>query len=240
MSFSADGKTLVAQGGAPEWNLTMWAWEKGKQSFSTKPAPSQQPCPVTQARAARRRPASPCWATGQQLTEWRGASGVQVAFHQQDPSLLSVIGTGLFRTFRCTDTALKPQLNSLAKREPQAGLPDHPFTPCFTLCLFRLLPSRLSDGRLRHHLQPAYTCHCWLPDDRERLLVGTDLGEILLLEGGEVKTSLTQPGAEDAAAIVSIVAHSKARRRSPTRATTGFEFPWPCMMAPRLSPLLPC
>ena len=43
----------------------------------------------------------------------------QVAFHSQDPSLVSVIGNGLFRAFRCTETAFKPQLNTLSKRDPQ-------------------------------------------------------------------------------------------------------------------------
>ena len=30
MAFSPDGKLLIAQGGAPEWNLVLWVWEKSK------------------------------------------------------------------------------------------------------------------------------------------------------------------------------------------------------------------
>jgi hypothetical protein len=26
LSFSPDGKLLLAQGGAPDWNLLLWAW----------------------------------------------------------------------------------------------------------------------------------------------------------------------------------------------------------------------
>ena len=30
MAFSPDGRLLAAQGGAPEWNLVLWVWEKSK------------------------------------------------------------------------------------------------------------------------------------------------------------------------------------------------------------------
>ncbi len=32
LAFSHDGAFLAAQGGAPEWNLAMWQWEKSKLS----------------------------------------------------------------------------------------------------------------------------------------------------------------------------------------------------------------
>lgn len=51
MSFSADGKLIIAQGGPPEWNLILWVWEKGKQSASIKPSTNQQPFPICQVRA---------------------------------------------------------------------------------------------------------------------------------------------------------------------------------------------
>lgn len=35
------------------------------------------------------------------------------------------------------------------------------------------------------------TCQCWLPDannpEKEKLVVGTDIGEIMYFEGGEVR-----------------------------------------------------
>lgn len=58
-------------------------------------------------------------------------------------------------------------------------------------------------------MQPNYTCHCWFSDERERVLLGTDTGEILLLEGGEVKATLCHGGGPDAPAVECIVAHSK-------------------------------
>ena len=30
LAFSADGRLLAVQGGAPEWSLTVWAWERAK------------------------------------------------------------------------------------------------------------------------------------------------------------------------------------------------------------------
>ena len=30
LAFSPDNKMLLAQGGAPEWNMTIWMWEKSK------------------------------------------------------------------------------------------------------------------------------------------------------------------------------------------------------------------
>jgi hypothetical protein len=30
MSFSPDGKSLLTQGGAPDWTLVNWQWEKGR------------------------------------------------------------------------------------------------------------------------------------------------------------------------------------------------------------------
>ena len=38
MAFSPDSKLLMAQGGAPDWTLTLWAWEKAKFVASMKTA----------------------------------------------------------------------------------------------------------------------------------------------------------------------------------------------------------
>lgn len=49
MDFSPDGKTLAAQGGAPEWNLVLWIWEKTKVGSMIK-STNQQNMPVFQVR----------------------------------------------------------------------------------------------------------------------------------------------------------------------------------------------
>lgn len=47
LSFSADGKTIVAQAGAPEWYLLVWSWEKAKVIATTKTS-NQQSAPIYQ------------------------------------------------------------------------------------------------------------------------------------------------------------------------------------------------
>lgn len=36
MALSGDGRLLVAQGGAPDWTLCLWAWEKSKLVASVR------------------------------------------------------------------------------------------------------------------------------------------------------------------------------------------------------------
>lgn len=51
LSFSPDGKMLVAQGGAPEWNLVLWVWEKSKVAAAMKTT-NQQGAPLYSVSAA--------------------------------------------------------------------------------------------------------------------------------------------------------------------------------------------
>lgn len=46
LCFSPDGKLLMAQGGAPEWNMVLWVWEKSKIAGTVKTT-NQQGLPVT-------------------------------------------------------------------------------------------------------------------------------------------------------------------------------------------------
>eukprot|EP00217_Crustomastix_stigmatica_P010708 CAMPEP_0183813298 /NCGR_PEP_ID=MMETSP0803_2-20130417/52843_1 /TAXON_ID=195967 /ORGANISM="Crustomastix stigmata, Strain CCMP3273" /LENGTH=1181 /DNA_ID=CAMNT_0026058151 /DNA_START=28 /DNA_END=3573 /DNA_ORIENTATION=- len=143
LSFSPDGKLLAAQGGAPEWRLVLWQWEKSKVAYPIVTTTNNASAPL-----------------------------YQVLFNPQDPSTVSVAGNGVFRVYKAADTNLKPLPAPLQKREPQN-----------------------------------YTCHCWLPDDRERVVVATDNGDLLLIDAGEVKATLPGPG--DGNSIECVVAYSK-------------------------------
>ena len=126
LAFSPDGKILAAQGGAPDWTLVLWAWEKSKVIASAK-ASNASSAPL-----------------------------YQVVFNPLEPSVLSVVGQGIFKMFRLAENNLKVMATSLGKRE-----------------------------------LAKYTCHAWLPDERgERCVVASDKGEMLLVEGGEVRTAL--------------------------------------------------
>ena len=54
MVFSQDSKLLAAQGGAPDWNLVLWQWEKSKVLASIRTSnPIGAPmCQVQQAVSA--------------------------------------------------------------------------------------------------------------------------------------------------------------------------------------------
>lgn len=128
MSFSADGKLLIAQGGAPEWNVVLWNWEKSKVSV------------ILPARASNQ----------------QSAPIHQVLFNPSDPTTASLVGNGIFKTYKVADTGLKPQPSALGKREPQN-----------------------------------YTCHSWLPEEgKERCVVASDSGELLLVENNELKATI--------------------------------------------------
>ena len=51
LDFSSDGRLLAAQGGAPAWNLVLWAWEKSKITSLVKTSsPSLLPVYQVQLR----------------------------------------------------------------------------------------------------------------------------------------------------------------------------------------------
>ena len=52
-----------------------------------------------------------------------------------------------------------------------------------------------------------FTCHAWMPDEKERCVVGTDVGDLLLVDGGELRCSLASPG--EGVGVHSIVPYSK-------------------------------
>jgi hypothetical protein len=51
LSFSPDGKMLLAQGGAPDWSLLLWTWEKSKIASSVR-STNLQGSPVVKVRWA--------------------------------------------------------------------------------------------------------------------------------------------------------------------------------------------
>jgi WD40 repeat protein len=82
LAFSPDGKMLAAQGGAPEWNLVLWVWEKTKVGAMIK-STNQQASPI-----------------------------YQLAFNPSDASLLTCAGSQIFKSFRVSEVALAPHPGS--------------------------------------------------------------------------------------------------------------------------------
>lgn len=142
MSFSSDGKILAAQGGAPQYNLVLFQWEKQRVFSVVQTVSSSVETPP------------------------------QVMFHPQDPNLLSVAGPRTLRTYKVSDTSLKPQASPVGKRDPQS-----------------------------------FTCHTWIVEERDRILAATEGGEIMVVEGNEVKAIL--PGHNEGLQIRCILPYSK-------------------------------
>jgi WD40 repeat protein len=98
VAFS-DNKTILSQGGAPDWTLVLWSMDKGKIIALNKVSNAQN---------------SPIY---------------HVSFSPEDPSMLLVTGDTIIKFFRVQDGAFKPVNPNLSKREPQnylahAWLPD--------------------------------------------------------------------------------------------------------------------
>ena len=77
LAFSHDSKYLLAQGGAPDYSLVYFFWEKNKVITTLKNM-STAKNPVT-----------------------------QVSFHPKDRSVVCIVGQGIFRMCRLTEGVLK-------------------------------------------------------------------------------------------------------------------------------------
>ncbi|KAJ0409573.1 hypothetical protein ATCC90586_010084 [Pythium insidiosum] len=85
VAFSGDNKYCVAQGGAPDWILSLWLWEKAKLLASVK------------------------------ATNQAGGAVNQVDFSPNDPSVLCVSGNGIIKFLRFTDGQLRLQATPLKR-----------------------------------------------------------------------------------------------------------------------------
>lgn len=90
LSFSADGKMLLAQGGGPDYNLVLWVWEKSKVAAVAK------------------------------TTNQQGSPVHSCAFSPVDGSVVSVLGQGIFKVFRLVEGTLKLLTAALGKRDPSS------------------------------------------------------------------------------------------------------------------------
>lgn len=136
MCFSADNSLLLTQGGAPDWTLVCWAWEKSKLMALVKTAPNSAPNSEPQIH--------------------------QVSFNPIDPRYVCVTGRNILRFYRIDEDKFVPITESpaMSKREPQnyachtwlAGNRTVVGTSAGELLLFHetdllcVLPSSPSDG----------------------------------------------------------------------------------------------
>lgn len=98
MQFSADGRHLATQGGAPQWNLLHWNWERSK--------------PLAQTQV-QRDTALP------QVRDLNYNLVTQISINPKDPLHIAVSGNALFRFYRYVDGILKPQPGGVGKAHTQ-------------------------------------------------------------------------------------------------------------------------
>ena len=89
ISFSSDSRVLVAQGGAPDWTIVIWSWEKSKQLGFLKMAAN---------------PSNTC---------------VHVSCSLIDSNTVSVVGNGVLKQIKILESGLKLLPSAIGKRDPQ-------------------------------------------------------------------------------------------------------------------------
>ena len=98
LQFSADGRHLATQGGAPQWNLLYWNWERSK--------------PLAQAQVTREQSMSHARDNNFNVV-------THVSINPRDPLHIVVSGNGLFRFYRYVDGLLKAAPGGLGKAHTQ-------------------------------------------------------------------------------------------------------------------------
>ncbi len=119
IAFSSDSKILAAQGGAPEWNLVIWSWEKSKVLASVKTG-NALGSPVNQVCKSDPLDIPDCLRPS---IYRRLDASAQILFAPGSALdgniIVSAVGNGIFKTYRYQENALRPMPTSMAKREPQ-------------------------------------------------------------------------------------------------------------------------
>eukprot|EP00929_Paragymnodinium_shiwhaense_P023265 TRINITY_DN1460_c0_g1_i1.p1 TRINITY_DN1460_c0_g1~~TRINITY_DN1460_c0_g1_i1.p1 ORF type:complete len:1300 (+),score=429.10 TRINITY_DN1460_c0_g1_i1:78-3977(+) len=84
-AFSAESKFLITQGGAPDWTLVLWSWDKARPHGAVK------------------------------VSNQTGSVIHECSFNPEDSSVVCVIGDGVFKFFRLQEGSFKTIPNQLSK-----------------------------------------------------------------------------------------------------------------------------
>lgn len=115
VAFSADGRHLVTQGGAPGWNMYYWNWERSKPLAAISLSYMLRGRSVVQGGAEDESGESSA-AISTQLSAGKPLV-THVEVSPADPLLISASGAGMMRYFQYVDGVLKPVLISGLTRE---------------------------------------------------------------------------------------------------------------------------
>lgn len=177
MAFSADGRHLVTQGGAPGWNLFYWNWERSKPlaaiSLSFANADNHGHSEESSRQLATENTMqSRTTMTSQSTTMGNlnnksgfvASSGPQLVTHVEvcpgDPLMITVSGAGLMRYYQYVDAVLTP----------------------------------ISVNGLLQESQEVFTTHKWV--DANRIVASTQRGDLLLIYRGSLVGKIPVPQIE--------------------------------------------
>ena len=163
LSFSPDGRCVLAQGGAPEWNVALWQWEKNKCAavFPARASASQTPAAVD-----------------------------QIAWNPSDPATASLSGEGSFRAFKMTESSAKALPSALGNKRDKARYVAHCWLPEDAASAeSNAAPSeRGADGTSGAELPEGAASEA--REAPRRCVVVDKDGEVLVVENNEVRATL--------------------------------------------------
>eukprot|EP00796_Vickermania_ingenoplastis_P001937 gene1937-1176_t len=169
MAFSADGRHLVTQGGAPGWNLFYWNWERSKPLAAISLSFTQGGHNTNEDSDSRQLEHGGSRATMSQgsvttLTTKSAHQGPQLVTHVEvcptDPLMLTVSGAGLMRFYQYVDAVLTP----------------------------------ISVNGLPNESAENFTTHRWV--DTNRIVLSTQRGDLLLIYKGSYIGKISVPQLE--------------------------------------------
>ena len=189
LCFSPDGRNIIAQGAAPDWNVAVWQWEKLKcVAVIPARAPSQPVAPVR-----------------------------EIKWNPQEPGSASLVGQGSFRIFKMTENSIRPQPSALGKKDA-VGFTAHAWLPEEApegAASGAAGDDRMEDAGVSANANKDGSKDAAGNNDpgadasaeqkTQICVVGDDTGELLVIEDGEFRTSLPSPG--PGSGIDCIIAH---------------------------------
>lgn len=174
LSFSHDSNLLLTQGGAPEWNLTLWNWAKARQFAKIRTSDtlpiyqvwkhvvnrgqhdlsifawhSYAPAYLRLHQQQYRSRVESKHLTRAYFTRYPWKRNTkQVGFSPVDTSLACVCGNSVFQFYRVTEGDLRP----------------------------------MTAPRVKEH---NFLSHTWLKQPEDHLILGTETGQLLMFRSGD-------------------------------------------------------
>lgn len=211
LSFSADGRHLVTQGGAPSWNLLYWNWERSKPLAAVSLVGAVEAnvvASVTTDVLGGSRAGSPM--AGGRAGGALGGLPLVTAVHisPSDPLTVTVSGVGMMRYYRYADGVLQLQPASSFPGQQSEAFITHAWISdrAVVASTYKGNVILIEDGSFRgtilssmpgdstYSVDGGTLVECITPT-RDGFLAGTNLGDILVYEHNDAYGEMSDGGA---------------------------------------------